>query len=212
MGAWEQAYGAFETPAQERRKFLRRLRRLGVVRWRRELLVVELFCGHGNGLAAWRRLGFERLVGLDLSWALLNRPARPAPLVVADARQLPFQAGSLDVVCVQGGLHHVDVTADLPRVLAEMRRVLKRDGRAIVVEPWRTPFLDLVHGLCERGLVRRLSTRVNALARMIELEGETYRDWLRSADRVNELLDTHLVPISRRVAFGKLMLVAAPRA
>ena len=93
-----------------------------------------------------------------------------------------------------------------------MRRVLRSDGRVIVVEPWRTPFLELVHWLCGRVVVRRLSRRVDNLAQMIDLEGETYRNWLRSADQIDEIISTHLEPISRQVGFGKLMLVARPRA
>ena len=66
--AWERAYLRFQSPAQEVRKFVRRLRQLGTRRWPRDAAVLELFCGRGNGggllLAAveqWRVAGFGHL-------------------------------------------------------------------------------------------------------------------------------------------------------
>ena len=41
--AWEAAYLRFETPEEERRKFLRRLRKLGAESWPKDAQVVELF-------------------------------------------------------------------------------------------------------------------------------------------------------------------------
>src|SRR5438045_9525698 len=64
---WEAAYLRFETPAEEIRKFRRRLLRLGAGRWPRSAAVVELFCGRGNGRHALDSLGFTRVQGGDLA-------------------------------------------------------------------------------------------------------------------------------------------------
>ena len=64
---WEAAYLRFETPEQEIRKFVKRLRALGVSKWPRDNEIVELFCGRGNGLRALQSLGFTRVEGVDLS-------------------------------------------------------------------------------------------------------------------------------------------------
>ena len=48
--AWERAYREFETPEEEVRKFVRRLRAAGASTWSRDARAVELFCGRGNGL------------------------------------------------------------------------------------------------------------------------------------------------------------------
>jgi hypothetical protein len=74
LSAWEAAYLSFETPEEEIRKFIRRLRRLGAERLPRQAEVLELFCGRGNGLRALERLGFNRLEGVDLSISLLSQP------------------------------------------------------------------------------------------------------------------------------------------
>ncbi len=60
---WEEAYLQFETPEDEIRKFTGRLRRLGVSAWPKDTQVIELFCGRGNGLRAWEKLGFRNLEG-----------------------------------------------------------------------------------------------------------------------------------------------------
>ena len=72
---WEAAYLRFETPEEERRKFLRRLRILGAPHWPRDAEVVELFCGRGNGLRA------ERFVPelLRTQWGKLLFVGRVAP-------------------------------------------------------------------------------------------------------------------------------------
>src|SRR5437667_10917005 len=144
-GAWEAAYVAFEPPEQEIQKFSRRLLELGAARWRRDAKIVELFCGRGNGLHALRRLGFDRIVGSDLSPSLLTQYHGPAPCAVCDCRQLPFPNESKDIVIVQGGLHHLlRLPDDLDRTFAEIHRILRKTGQLVVVEPWLTPFLSFV--------------------------------------------------------------------
>src|SRR5689334_22811699 len=142
VSLWEAAYRRFETPEQEIRKFTRRLLRLGCRSWRQDSQIVELFCGRGNGLKALQRLGFTRIEGMDLSPALAASYDGPAIVHVGDCRQAPFADQSKDIVIVQGGLHHLRVLPDdLDRTLDEARRILKKNGRLVIVEPWQTPFL-----------------------------------------------------------------------
>ena len=55
---------------------------------------------------------------------------------------------------MQGGLHHLFTRADVGDALAEMCRVASADGRIVILEPWLTPFLRVVHAVCERPLIR----------------------------------------------------------
>lgn len=207
--AWERAYRDFETPRQEVRKFARRLRQLDVHRWDKNLHIVELFCGRGNGLVALNEIGFTQIEGLDLSPDLAALcPARAnARVTVGDARHLPFESGSREVIIVQGGLHHLELLDDLRQTLDEIRRVLTASGRLVMVEPWLTPFLRLAHFLCETRLARRASKRIDALATMIELEGTTYKTWLASGDEILALVRERFELAIIRRARGKLMLV-----
>lgn len=210
--AWEAAYRRFESAEEEVRKFERRLGRLGAGAWPRDSRVLELFCGRAHGLVALERMGFRRLVGGDLSTALLSEYRGPGALFTADARALPLASGSRDVVVIQGGLHHLPrLPEDLDRVLSEVRRVLADDGRLVVVEPWRTPFLDLVHWFCRRPLARRAWPKLDALATMIELEIDTYERWLDRPRVVSRSLESTFRPLRRRTGWGKLQFVGRPR-
>jgi ubiquinone/menaquinone biosynthesis C-methylase UbiE len=206
--AWEAAYLRFETPEEESRKFRRRLERLQATSWPRQGRIVELFCGRGSGLRALERLGFSRLSGIDQSIALIREYRGRAPLVVADCRALPYRDESQDVAIIQGGLHHLPgLHEDLERTLSEARRVLKKGGRLVVVEPWQTPFLSLVHALARTELARRISRKLDALASMVELEGETYLSWLRSSSLILHTLERFFRTEVRRRQWGKLLFV-----
>lgn len=206
--AWEAAYLRFETPEEEVRKFLRRLRRLGAQQWPKDAQVVELFCGRGNGLHALHHLGFTQLEGVDFSPALTANYSGPAKCVVADCRQLPFPDAARDIAIVQGGLHHLpELPGDLERVVGEVRRVLRRGGRFLVVEPWRTPFLQFVHWVGSFRVARRAWGKLDALETMTELEWTTYDQWLRQPEAVLRALRSGFAEERKFIGWGKLMWV-----
>ncbi len=201
LDPWEAAYTRFETPAQEIRKFTRRLDELGAADWPRAAEIVELFCGRGNGLHALSRLGFTRLEGVDLSASLVAQYAGPAKLYIGDCRDLPFDAGSKDIVIVQGGLHHLkNLPDDLERTLSEAARVLRHDGLFIAIEPWLTPFLVFVHWVCQSRITRRMVPKIDALATMIDYERHTYEKWLGQPEIIVRLLDRFF---SAELSFGR---------
>lgn len=206
--AWEAAYLRFETPEEEIAKFTRRLVRLGAREWPRDAEVAELFCGRGNGVRALARLGFHRIEGVDVSPRLLALCPPEHGRQLADCRALPFASGSRDILIVQGGLHHLAVLPeDLERVTAEAARVLRPGGRWVVVEPWLTPFLSVVHAACRQPWVRRCSCKVDALAEMIEGERTTYEQWLRQPEAVLRCLETKFATERKVIGWGKLMWV-----
>ena len=208
---WEAAYVRFETPEQEVRKFVRRLKKLRIDRLPRDARIVELFCGRGNGLHALSRLGFTHLEGVDLSSRLVAMYRGPAQCYVGDCRKLPFSNKSRDLLIVQGGLHHLPkLPEDLSQTFAEMHRVLREDGRLVVVEPWRTPFLRLVHPISEIRLVRRCSPKLDALATMTHYERVTYEQWLSQPGLILKLAREHFSPLREFFAWGKWMCVGTP--
>jgi ubiquinone/menaquinone biosynthesis C-methylase UbiE len=209
---WEAAYLRFETPEEEIQKFIVRLNRLGASQWPRDAEIVELFCGRGNGLVALERLGFTRIEGVDLSPRLVAQYRGPAKCLVGDCRQLPFADRSKDVLIVQGGLHHLPaLPEDLQQTFAEMQRVLRKEGRAVFVEPWLTPFLKFVHRVSENPLARRVSNRMDALATMIQFERRTYEQWLGQPELIKKIARAHFVPVHEHFAWGKWNFVGTPR-
>lgn len=103
-------------------------------------LVLDLGCGWGRHLALLADAG-HRVVGLDLSPALLRRVpdgrsatrARARELIAGDMRRLPVRDHAFDVVinlATSLGLFHDD--RDVIDAFAEARRVLRPDGRLLV--------------------------------------------------------------------------------
>jgi SAM-dependent methyltransferase len=95
--------------------------------------VLDLGCGTGYTLT--RLPSTVRAVGLDYSETALGLSSRRdsgASLVRADATRLPFRAGSFDAVLALDVLEHLDADG---RAAAEIRRILKPSGVAIVTVP-----------------------------------------------------------------------------
>lgn len=209
---WEQAYARFETPQQEIEKFIKRLHELGANDWKKDAAIVEIFCGRGNGLHALEKLCFTHIEGADLSASLLAQYAGPAVTHVADCRALPFADASKDIIIVQGGLHHLPAFPDdLVQTLREVRRVLKADGKFVVIEPWPTPFLHVVHWFCNQPWARHMNGRLDALATMIEHERTTYEQWLGNSGAVLAALRENFETELLRIGWGKIMFVGRPK-
>lgn len=213
VAAWESAYLRFQTREREVRKHLRRLRRLGVHRWPRNACVLDLFCGSGAGLVALERLGFADVIGVDRSARLLATYTGRFPCFEADGRDLaPLASGSLDLVIIQGGLHHLErLHEDLPRVLGEVWRVLGEAGTLALLEPWGSPFLSLAHAVAASPWARRASRAVDAFGTMVDEEGETYRAWLANPGFILDTMDKWFETTWSTVRWGKRMSLGLRR-
>jgi hypothetical protein len=89
--------------------------------------------------------------------------------------------------------------------------VLKANGKVLIVEPWLTPFLSFVHWVCRRKMARRLFSKIDSLATMIEHERETYHQWLRQPGFVLNMLDRYFLPERKACRWGKLMFAGRKR-
>jgi len=95
--------------------------------------VLDACCGTGDLAVAAVKAG-GRVTGLDFSDRMLERARRKAPdldWVSGDVLALPFADGSFDAAIVGFGVRNVE---DLERALAELRRVVRPDGRLGVLE------------------------------------------------------------------------------
>ena len=95
-----------------------------------------------------------QLIGLDITYAMLSQGKirideqagyQEIRLVCGSALDLPFQSGSLDVILCGLGTHHIQV----PRLVAEVRRVLKPGGKLVLADVcasrfWRSRLGKLV--------------------------------------------------------------------
>ena len=114
------------------------VRELEPVMSRPGAMALDLCCGTGD-LALALRAAFPgaRVVGLDFSIQMLVRAAdksregRALPFVQSDASSVPFGDASFDAVTIAFGLRNL---ASVEAGLAEIRRLLKPGGRAVVLE------------------------------------------------------------------------------
>ena len=157
---------------------LNRVLSLGIDRrWRRktvqragdvkDALVVDACCGTGDLSLEFARSGAQ-VIGVDFTREMVARApkklssgAERAAFVHGDALQLPVPDGACDVASVAFGIRNV---ADPDEGLRELRRVLRTDGRVLVLEfttpPGRvmgalyrlyfTKILPLIGGLLSR--------------------------------------------------------------
>jgi ubiquinone/menaquinone biosynthesis C-methylase UbiE len=107
---------------------------------------LDVCCGTGAALRMLRPLCRERVVGLDMSQGMLavcrqhiaDAPGQAAmELVRGNALALPFDR-EFDIAVCFGALGHI-LSRDEPRFVGEMARVLKPNGRFVVVTSRRPP-------------------------------------------------------------------------
>jgi SAM-dependent methyltransferase len=123
---------------------------LGAIGWRGDETVLDVGCGNGlllNGAA--QRVPRGKAVGIDL-WVphsgggtlqMLWKNARQekvAERIVfkeADARQLPFDSATFDVVVSSSAVHHISRShADFEQAVQEMLRVLRPGGQMVIAD------------------------------------------------------------------------------
>ena len=132
------------------------------------LKVLDVGGGDGQARAASRRRPPRRLSGEALT--------SPAPESASTDRNLPAAANSTDLVLFNYVLHHA---ADDTPLLKEARRVVKPDGRVVVVEDLRADdaaglrHQDSEHKGCPRRCVFRTDNEWRAIFRRLGLRVES---------------------------------------
>jgi demethylmenaquinone methyltransferase/2-methoxy-6-polyprenyl-1,4-benzoquinol methylase len=145
------------------------------IRWRRRAVrlldpqpgwrVLDLATGTGDFAFEAASRGPVRVTGVDLSVPMLRvgcekRRGRAVDLLCGDAEGLPFRDGAFDGVTVGFGIRNV---AHLDAGLREMGRVLRRGGRAVILEfsrP-RTPVLSHLYMFYFKNLLPRIGALVS---------------------------------------------------
>ncbi len=167
---------------------------------------LDVACGSGKLAAQLRRLAGPRgrVVGLDFSARMLDVARREHPgieFVEGDALNLPFDAAEFDASTIAFGLRNL---ADPIRGLAEMLRVVRPGGRAVVLEFVRPP--RTLAGSAYRLYLRRL---LPAIGGVISGDRAAYRylsDTVDSYRSPGELGDMAMQAAWRDVRYHRLAL------
>src|SRR5262245_20505535 len=115
-------------------RFYRR-RALRMAGLKPEMRLLDVASGTGLVIEAARGLGVDpaRITGVDPSRGMLarNRERNPVNLLQGRGEALPVRDATFDFVSVGYALRHVE---DLRRLFAELRRVLRPEGRLLILE------------------------------------------------------------------------------
>ena len=127
-----------------------RERYLDKLAWRGDERVLDVGCGLGLFLiGAAKRLSTGRAVGIDkwqqedlsgnnaagtLSNAMIEGVAEKVEVHTGDARKLPFDDASFDVVLSSMALHNIYNAGERQTAVREIARVLKPGGRVLIVD------------------------------------------------------------------------------
>ncbi len=143
MGLW-MIYDSKVGKVREREAYLDKLA------WRGDERVLDVGCGLGLFLiGAAKRLSTGRAVGIDkwqqedlsgnnaagtLSNAMLEGVADKVEVHTGDARKLPCDNASFDVVLSSMALHNIYNAGERQTAVREIARVLKSGGRVLIVD------------------------------------------------------------------------------
>lgn len=126
---------------------------------RPEWHVLDVGCGTGTAIAQYVGAGCA-VSGVDVSPAMLEKATARlgdgADLRLTDGRQLPFDTGHFDLAATSMVLHEI-AAVEREGFLAEMARVVKPDGRLLLIDfrfgslrGWKGPTLRAVSETIER--------------------------------------------------------------
>jgi SAM-dependent methyltransferase len=157
--------------------------------------VLEIGVGVGTDLASFAK-GGAIVSGVDLTENAIattrrNFECRKLPydtLQVADAERLPFASASFDVVYSFGVLHHTPRT---DRALAEVHRVLKPNGKAIVMlysRGWKHYFKRVFINGILRGQLLSQSYQ-DVINRNTEVHGDSPLTYVFTREELDDLFE-----------------------
>ena len=126
--------------------------------------ILDVGCGTGIHLEIYKRFGCS-LYGIDTSQSMLEqareRLGESTELRLADATEMPYENNFFDLILCMLVLHEMDDEVRT-HVMTEMKRVLKADGRILLIDyhaakprPFKGWFSKLVIVLSEVAAGRR---------------------------------------------------------
>ena len=160
------------------------------------MLVLDVACGTGTLLDLYQQTGC-RVFGIDASVAMLEvaraKLDHAADLRLGDATRMPYADGRFDLITIVLALHEMPAS-DRSAVLNEVTRVMKKDGRVLLIDyhpgPIRVP---------EGWLAKTVITFFEVIAGGEHLRN--YRDFL-AHDGLPTLIARHDLTVEKKRIVG----------
>lgn len=154
--------------------------------------LIEGGCGVGDKVYSLGKAGFD-VLGVDFAQQTLARSKGRHPelkLELGDVRQLPVDDASIDGFLSLGVIEHYDDGYD--DQIAEMRRVLRKDGVLFLTFPFMSP-------------LKKLKARLGGFEPYdpARLPPEPFYQYELSPTEVEEALKRHGFRVSRREAYAE---------
>lgn len=119
-------------------------------------ILLDVGCGTGNILSRLYENKKLYLCGLDISNKMIEVARRNLNddilLKVGDAEFIPWPDNTFDIILCNASFHHYP---NPQKVLLEMKRVVKADGKLIIGDPTAPPLirqvLNFIFGICHNG-------------------------------------------------------------
>jgi ubiquinone/menaquinone biosynthesis C-methylase UbiE len=155
--------------------------------------LVEIGCGKGHFLSEVLARRGERgpmPIGIDLSRAVCELPAKGLSGMRADGEALPFRDDSVSCIVYDGALHHL---IDFRAALRTAHRILEPGGKILIFEPVSSPFTRFVHHLLDPIVFRKV-----VYESPIDQE---YKDYFHEDVILDALRELGLAPTAARSDF-----------
>ncbi|MCX7735003.1 MAG: methyltransferase domain-containing protein [bacterium] len=179
----------------------------------KDVMILDLCCGQGRHALELARRGFIFVEGLDRSHYLIERAKKqakkeglPVKFREGDARKIPYKSDQFDVVMILGNsFGYFESDEDDKRVLKEVFRVLKPDGKIVIditdgeymrqnFQPRSWEWIDKKSIVCRERSLSSDSKRI--ISREVIIHSEKgilvdrfYAERLYSTDEIKEMLE-----------------------
>ena len=100
--------------------------------------ICDVGCGQLSFLNQLKSHGFKNLYGVEVDETLINPTSSGdsfPEIKIGSACKIPFEDKFFDVVTIYAVLHHIGIK-DHETVISEVDRVLKANGKLLIIEPY----------------------------------------------------------------------------
>ncbi len=164
------------------------IKRLGILNQKKELQILELFCGKGECQELLINNGYVNVFGSDISETLVTKTRKDCRVIVCNSVNLSFKSNMFDVVLVNEGLHHLKGEDEFRLCFSEIKRVLKNNGSFVFYEPSNTIFRKAA-SLAIFSPLSNVSQKTKLIREILTDEMNEYRYWLRNTPYLLKLLE-----------------------